>query len=218
MKTNSITGGADYQLMIDFAKLLRSDCTRYLNDSDTLERGSLFRMMKPNTHIMKEVLVNTARMPRDTPLSLHTLIDNYFFEKYSIPFRSASVFCVNSPVYITNEYPASNGVSNALHVIFPIGNYSCISSTKYRDLLLILQNSYKKHFVEFTSTDNLDDISDVTKQKIIDFLDRGDYVLNDLFGNGANEIMLYCKSYYALDISGKNYTKMRYLHEILSTK
>ena len=216
MKTNSITGGSDYQEMIEFAKLLESDCTRYLNESDTLERGWLFRMMKPNTNVKKEVLVNTQRKPRNTPLSLHTLIDNYFFEKYSIPFRSASVFCVNNPSYITSEYPDSDGIENTLHLIFPIGNYSCISSTKYRDLLIILQNSYKVKIAEFAASDNLDDISDATKQKIIDFLDRGNYVLNDLFGNNANEIMLYCKSYYALDISAKNYSKVRYLREIMS--
>lgn len=216
MKANSITGGSDYQEMVEFSKLLKSDCERYLNDSDTLERGWLFRMMKPNTDVKKEVLVNTRRMPRNTPLSLHTLIDNYFFEKYSIPFRSASVFCVNSPSYITNEYPDSRGIENALHVIFPIGNYSCLSSAKYRDLLMILQNSYKAKIAEFADTDDLDDISDDTKQKIIDFLERGEYSLNNLFGNNTNEIMLYCKSYYALNISVKNYNKVRYLKEIMS--
>lgn len=218
MKTNSITGGSEYQQMVEFAKILQTDCSRYLNDSDALERGWLFRMMIPIKDVTKEVLVNTQRKPRDTPLLVHKIIDDYFFEIYGIPFRSSSVFCVNNPSYITQDYPDSRGIENSLHLIFPIGDYTSLVSKKYRDLTLILSRSYGKEMVEISSCTSIDDVSEPTKNKILDFLNRGDYVLNDLFGNNVNEIMLYCKSYYALDISGKNYSKIRYLSEILSSK
>ncbi len=216
MKTIAITGGEQYLEMLEFSKILKNDCQRYLNESQMLKSGWLFRMMNPND-VFKEIHVRNDRYPRDTPLSLHLLIDKYFFDNFGIPFRSSGVFCVNNPSYIINEYPANKGIANTQHVLFPIGDYSSCSSSKYRDVLLILQNSYRKEIEEFKQTDDLDDISNDTKEKIINFLDRGDYSLNNTFSNNVNEIMLYCKSFYALDISGKNYNKLRYLVEIFNT-
>ena len=66
------------------------------------------------------------RRPLDTPLWLHTVLDDWFYKKFKVRARSNALFCS------FNDHLARN--YGNVYRVFPIGKYQAISSFKVKDL------------------------------------------------------------------------------------
>ena len=144
--------------------------------------------------------VRKNRTPRDTPIEIHDFIDNWFNKKFGIRARSNTVFC-SATESSTSDYGEA-------YIIFPIGNYTTISSNKVSDLYskietIIKEEFYGKNGPKFENIDKIwnriltsDEKINVYKE-IRKLLDESDYKKNNIKNNNV-EIMLHCKEYYML--------------------
>jgi len=119
------------------------------------------------------------RRPRDLHVDLHQQADEWFKNKFGVPYRSQAVF-VTSSRFVAENYAADKGF---VARIIPIGNYRFCWSPKNSDLLFLQ-----------TSLGNL---------TVEDYLNGSNYQESDLLlaHQTAHEVMLYCDSYIAIPIN-----------------
>jgi hypothetical protein len=169
------------------AKLVARDCKPFLSEIDN-EPGAfpLFRGMEPDNKL--KINVRKNRLPRNTPLGLHTVIDEWFIDNFDYPYRSNAVFC-------SGELSQAD-VYGDPHMIFPIGNFSFVWSSRYQDLYskVIRHETLSKYNSKFDpqNKDLKDDIDLI--------MSYGEYTDSDLITaiSSMTEIMIACDSYYAI--------------------
>jgi len=108
------------------------------------------------------------RKPSNLDFKLHYEIDNYFFKRFGIKFRSQSVFC-------TGDIETAKAYGKVAE-IKPIGDFEVCWSPKCFDMF---------------------EIEDYPKMDIEEFIIRNEYQIGNLEEaiKSGNEIMLYCDSY-----------------------
>ena len=192
---NYITDGIRYNAQNDIdymINLLRKDCKPFIKE---LKKNKilLFSGRDELENFLKRT-VRQDRKPRDTPLEIHDFIDNWFYKKFGIKARSNTIFC--STIELTTaEYGES-------YIVFPIGNYTTISSDAITDLYIeimdnIIKKNYPKLALNFKKTIKFFDGKDSLYQEIEKLLSGSNYKKNSI-KNNTLEVMLHCKDYYLL--------------------
>jgi len=176
-------------------ELIEKNCQPFLKDLKKLNNRNLLYSGRPVTIDFTKKKVRKNRKPKNTPEKLHQLIDDWFYDKFSIRSRSNVIFC------IFHYYEAA--LYGEPHVIFPIGKYKAVSSPIVLDLT---------QFIEDTFFDIMYDVKknlyfkpgeeDILTSKLeqLKYTDKLKYHMN--------EIMITCKEYYILHLkSNKNVIK-----------
>ena len=70
--------------------------------------------------------VRPDRKPTDTPLPIHEFMDNWFYKKFGVKFRSNAMFATKSK--------GSSQIYGTVYVVFPIGEFKYCYSTVVSDL------------------------------------------------------------------------------------
>lgn len=181
------------------AKLIARDCKPFIKEVDGEPAVyPLYRGMKEVT-TLKPIAVRKDRKPRNTPLGLHKVIDEWFNEHFGYRYRSNGLFCTGD--MITTEFYGD------LHIVFPIGNLSYVWSEKYMDLFTKM--GHHPEIIKYN--DKFDWESKELQNDIDAIMSVGNYHDTNLTKaiSEISEIMIGCDYYYAIPIDalGGRYNK-----------
>lgn len=156
--------------------------------------------------------IPTGRKPKDTTIDIHNALDEYFFERFKIHFRSAAVFSSSSA-----SQAATYAYNNAGIFIFPInGSKYCWSDTIH-DATENLDpfaefSDDNSEFNEFVTSEFSREPSSKNKKKIAEELKKWLKHNKNLYRCSSttsgienaietgNEVMISCsKGYYAIN-------------------
>lgn len=120
------------------------------------------------------------RTPKDTPMEVHKIADEWFLENFGHRFRSHAVFGA-ADLLAANEYGEP-------YYLFPIGEFSFCWSPVYNDMYVQLEK--KLHLIDGEDSENVNKI-------VIKFLENGHYQNTDLADacRVGHEIMINCDKY-----------------------
>jgi len=172
-------------------ELFEKNCKPYFDDFYSIWEGEFFISgRKSNNEAFTKKKVRKNRKPKDTPMEIHDIIDDWFYKKFGIKARSNSIFCS------FNENTA-NEYGNPYYII-PIGKYSTIASPTIKDIYAeIVQDKIDRTKYD----DEYDD--DRMKKDIISELKHGNYKKNkkvsDSKTHSSTEYMLHCNEYYIIN-------------------
>ena len=178
----------------EIISVIQKNCKPYLKDVKT-KYGDNFLLSGRRKYqgFFNKKKIRKMRVPKDTPMEIHKFMDNWFYKKFGIKFRSNSLFC-----FFDEDLALSYGY---VYIIFPIGKYNILSSTEVGDLYALLN-------AKFTSTltwkhgEFKEDYKEQKLKEIEEFLEnKANYKLNQL-ADIDNEVMLNCNEYYALFYHG----------------
>ena len=143
--------------------------------------------------------VRSDRRPMSTPLPIHEFMDNWFYKKFGVKFRSNAMFVTKSQ---------SARLYGDVYIVFPIGEFKyCYSSTiddLYATIANKIESKLSSHYAPLTKEKFNDFLSDDDNLKFaLDIVEKilteSKYVDNDLKYVSYNpEIMINCKSYLAI--------------------
>jgi hypothetical protein len=130
--------------------------------------------------------VRQDRRPTDSSIAWHNALDDELFKKFGVKARSKSAFC--------SRLSAGYGT---MYTVFPIGGFFMIYSPIYEDLYL---QEPREHL------DSPDIIAERAKEVVSTVKKSNNWV--DVFNNTRpiTEIMLVCKSYFAIRVSFQKQT------------
>jgi len=167
--------------------IIEKDCKPFLTDWRKLKTDDFLLSGRKNKDRFSKKQVRKNREPLNTPLSIHNLMDDWFYKKFGIRSRSNAVFCS-----FDEKTADSYGYT---FLIFPIGKYKAVSSKIIEDLY---------NFIFEDRTDREKEYSkEKLHQEIIKTLEKGDYT--DKLVCHGNEIMITCKEYYMVNFSFNYY-------------
>lgn len=207
-------------------QMLESNCRNYLKDLKQVnfKRPFLLSGRSKNKSPIFKGTVRKNRQPKDTPQSLHDLINDKFEEKFGVRLRGNSLF-------ITGRTTEAKQYGKP-YIIFPINEYQVYWSEKVNDLYAYFfsyledfyfrTRIYKEEANDIFSYVSTGDISYVQKPNFVDelnlavdqwkefrekFLQRLNFIIKT-FEQGKMEeglktgveIMLYCNQYYAFEL------------------
>lgn len=182
-------------------KILLKDCSYYFS---LLEKyrilARIFRGVWESYNPMKKLKVEKNRIPRNTNLVLHKILDEEFYKKFKWKPRSEGIFA---------QMGSSNGIEQYgnIHYLFPVGKFSVLGSPKIEDLFLYLQD-------EGFKVNKLDKIDEKTAEKYREFI-KDQIILmyitdfKRLYYSNT-EISINCNEYYLVNesIIKDNYFKI----------
>lgn len=112
----------------EYWSTIKKDCKPFLTQLRNCEKGSLlFRGSSILSNFFRQS-IRKNRMPSDTASVLTELFDKEFYKKFKLKPRSQGLFCAGSRDYASFYGPVS--------IVFPIGSYKFLWSTKAKDLFL----------------------------------------------------------------------------------
>jgi hypothetical protein len=180
--------------------LIKKDCQPFLKEWHKINKGPLLTGRK-NEKSFNKKQVRKNRKPRDTPEELHKLVDEWFYKKFKLKLRSNSIFSTFSYRIV--------GVYGVPYCVFPIGDYTIISSEEIKDLYNNIDYLFYKKFSDSVLTYN--DLSE-EKQKefqniLLKHLEKSNYKKGLRYHD--NEQMINCKEYYILSYYIYNNTRIK---------
>ena len=176
----------------DVVEEIITNCKPYLNEIKEPQNFMLYRGVTQVIPSTGEILnTHRDRIPTDTSPAFHKALDDWFFNRFNIRFRSHNaMFCSPNKKY-TNMYGNSC-------VVYPIGKINYIWSPKVTDLYSYIKQKEKGESVSV-------DISPEDAYKRINKWfeeDNIEYFFNtQLTSNTHNEVMIHVPSYYVIPIS-----------------
>lgn len=228
----------------EMAKYIESHCKPFLDESK--RKGLLFRgigtfaqsgefNLPGLTDAIPFAIITPRvdRQPRNMPKKFHTLIDDWFKDKFGLKARSAGVFAfgVKSSNTAASYAASSNkGQGGFACVIFPIGPFKYVWSPEVHDLFTNVHD----HFTNFSQMDytkfsqmdyiiqdgenNGENNGEIDVKKFYHYLETLDYKSTDLSAalQSKNEIMLVCDKYLALSVPIKSTLREPYVKAIAS--
>ena len=202
MKLISLYESSSNISLNDAVRIFHDDCIPFQKeigfngefDFKTLKRG-----MKNKSDLFIGN-VRPDRKPMSTPLPIHEFMDNWFYEKFGVRFRSNAMFVTKSQ--------GSARLYGNVYIVFPIGEFKYCYSSTIDDLYATIANEIesklsshyapltKEKFNDFLSDeDNLEFAIDIVEK----ILTESKYVDNDLkYVSYTPEIMINCKTYLAI--------------------
>ena len=171
----------DFIFAMKIVEKIKRDCQPYLKEMgqkdmfSAYDRGrALYRGLDSYKGFLKKRVRLGSRRPTDMNIDDHNMINKYFKKKYGAPFRNALFLTGNR----RNAAGYNTGSGAAYYLIFPIGEFKFIWSSRITDLFSAIVG--------------------VEGDKVKSLLNR--YQRTDLKAakDSGNEIMLRCKSYYAV--------------------
>ena len=175
---------------------IKDDCSPYLDKLKSSKHPNtfLFRGMF-DTYYNEIFTTKTIRVNRkatNTPQWFSDVVDEYFVDKFGIPFRSNSVFCTTK-AFIAMTY-------GPLYAIFPIGDFDYCYSPIIEDMY-DLSSLAKYGFVKIDMRDR--SFKSKEKEDIYPLLDKLEYTNKNFMNweNIDNEIMISCEKYHTIKIT-----------------
>ena len=175
----------------EFVKKVKQDCQPYLQEagSSVFSGNGIWRGINESDPRLRKTARLENREPAGTPLIVHKYVNEYLNKKFGHPFRNG--------VFVTGER-GQYGTYGVPYQIFPIGKFEYLWSDKVKDLLFTLRDFERDN--DFDSPENYSYEKEL-KPKLVKFTRklRG-YKKTDLpaAAFSGNEIMIWCKQYYAL--------------------
>lgn len=209
----------------EMAKYIESHCKPFLDESK--RKGLLFRgigtfaqsgefNLPGLTDAIPFAIITPRvdRQPRNMPKKFHTLIDDWFKDKFGLKARSAGVFAfgVKSSNTAASYAASSNkGQGGFACVIFPIGPFKYVWSPEVHDL-------YADFGWAGCIIQDGENTGEIDVQKFHRYLETLDYKSTDLSAalQSKNEIMLVCDKYLALSVPIKSTAREPYVKAIAS--
>lgn len=161
-----------------------------------------FKPLKRGMKNKSNILIGNVRpdrKPTDTPLPIHQFMDNWFYKKFGVKFRSNAMFATKSQ---------SAQTYGDVYIVFPIGEfkycYSTVVSDLYVDITSKIESKLSSHYAPLSKEKFNDFLSDEDNVKfsldIVEKLLSDSNFVNDNLKNVTNypEIMINCKSYLAI--------------------
>jgi hypothetical protein len=105
--------------------MIKKDCGPFLNEISKVRRP-LWRGSKTSKGDFAKVKTRTDRLPLDTGIEVHKLLDAMFYRKFGWPARSQSVIC-------TNTFTEAAIYGN-IYTIYPIGKFDVIWAKDLSDV------------------------------------------------------------------------------------
>lgn len=173
--------------------IIEQKCNPFLkqvNTSQLLYRGSLSSIVGEPYDIRN---VKKNRIPTDMPLEIHSILDQWFQEKFNHKFRSNATF-VTSARKIAAMYGDP-------YAFFPIGDFKFVWSPEVDDLFGNLQRFIRTKLnqnPEFNSLRNaLANDKKQTFEYVKKFINNAKYTNKNLTNAATsnNEIMIHCDQY-----------------------
>lgn len=167
--------------------MIEKNCQPFLESiGQDVDTYKLFRGMRTvvGTAIQRKQVRLDKRDPAQTEEPTHRKINNFFTKEFGAPFRNA--------VFATGNSIEASVYGNAVHVIYPIGDFTFLWSPVVKDQTYDLKWHYLGGFSNVPPT-----------QKLVDQTLRDvEYTMNDMKKAilSKSEIMIRCKEYYAVDM------------------
>ena len=195
--TEFITEGVayDHQKMLE---LIKHDCRPYLMENKhSLTELPLWRGMNSgkdgDNHAhgkyQKRNVRLDGRIPRDAPQDVHDTLNYIFNKKYGAQYRNA-LFATGKK---SNTYDYGQEF-----IIFPIGNYDYIWSEEVTDLWRKIATDLK--IAHASSRTQMSQEQENALERMVYGLNYKKSNLEGAIASG-HEIMMRCKSYYAIDFN-----------------
>lgn len=148
-------------------KLFRAHSAKHLS-------GAMGVISNPN--------LQRARKPRDMPLAIHHILNEWFVDRFGIAYREKALFCTG------NALTAAGYVSggSSLIIIEPVGDYFVCYSAKCKDLFGVYQF--------YWSTSNPSALEIRSHLDSLDFVQHYNDGLGEAAASGC-EIMLVAESF-----------------------
>lgn len=137
--------------VIDF---IRKNCQPFLqqNKQSLLNGQYLYTGTQRWTSRVFKAAVPVNRRPKDTSLLIHNLFDNYFKQQFGIAYRSNALFT-------TIQESIAKDYGN-VYAVFPIGEYSILTSPIIDDLTTKFGYSFSYLLAALFDYDALDQLPD----------------------------------------------------------
>lgn len=189
------------------ANYIMTHCKPYLAEIKSDNSYILYRGM--NQIIGNDGLVvktRAMRKPSDTKAAMHMLLDEYFAKYYNHKWRSNHVMFATPNIREASEY----GIGAC--AVFPIGEFKYLWSGTIRDLYYTT-TTMKKDFTEKMREIMLQNIDAIYPEEIEygvkfinDWFEKHHVMYQDthLTQNDDKEVMVNCKSYFAIDAKQAN--------------
>ena len=117
-----------------------NECKPFINDLKNCENGSfLIRGVQDYNIDIKNFPINLNRVPTDMPIWAHDILNEIFYEKFGWSCRGG-IFTYGR-IFTGKESIMEVGYGKS-YLLFPVGNYKFVWSSKYRDLYTSLQNDF----------------------------------------------------------------------------
>lgn len=166
------------------AKTLVAECTPFLEQiGHRLYQNALYRGIRPlGIPDIKKCPCPVNRLPSDTPLVLHDLADEWFFNKFGIRYRSNAVFA-------TSVQSTARGYGQ-VYSVYPVGQFEFCYSPKYNDLTSYLSDAFEAY-----------DVNDVPEswltRPLEKLLNNGDYKSDSIVAavKSESEVMIHADYY-----------------------
>lgn len=190
-----------------------NDCQPYLKiiTKESNRLPLLYSGRKRDTDWFEQTLIS-ERTPKDMAVAIHKDLDDEFLKQHGWRARSNVLFCTGDPL-VTTEYGKE-------YMIFPKGNFKFLWSPKIVDLFIYMQRAMRELLVtrlpKGYENKLLYYFYDKLMKKMGDDFDESlvrkeyDKFITDLVGgykstdlptalDSRHEIMVNCKSYYAVN-------------------
>lgn len=117
-----------------------SECKPFINDLKKCENGSfLVRGVQDYDIDIKNFPINLNRVPTDMPTWAHDILNDVFYEKFGWSCRGG-IFTYGR-IFTGKESIMEVGYGKS-YLLFPVGDYEFVWSSKHRDLYTSLQNDF----------------------------------------------------------------------------
>jgi len=161
---------------------LRTNCAPYFKETNRIMYRGINAARMPD--LVSVASTSKERFPRDTPNILNQFIVEWFEQNVGIPYRKEHT------LFATGSRLEADGYGAAF-MVFPIGEFEYCWSPVHSDLTDALASMSGNSL-------RMDEI----KTSVYKVMNRGQYEFNfDLTSaiDSKNEIMIYCKQYYAIN-------------------
>ena len=202
MKLISLYESSSDLSLEDAVKIFHDECKPFQKEigfDGIFDFKPLKRGMKNKSNILIGN-VRPDRRPMSTPLPIHEFMDNWFYEKFGIRFRSNAMFVTKSQ--------GSARLYGNVYIVFPIGEFKyCYSSTiddLYATIANKIESKLSSHYAPLTKEKFNDFLSDDDNLKFaLDIVEKilsdSKYIDSDLEKvSNFPEIMINCKTYLAI--------------------
>lgn len=203
-----LTEAESFDVTIDeMADMIVRDCGPFLQESDGLRHGPLFRGINNVSDEFIQKSVRKDRKPKDTTEFLHDLFDDFFQEKFGTRFRTVSMFT------FSDSTPARH--YGTPYMVFPIEDFNYIWSPEVNDLFdktLKILDKIDLDDPEIVITqlergvlpdESLEIIKNGFKKELEDASYRGEQLPRAMEANNI-EIMIDVNSYYGVLFTEEN--------------
>lgn len=176
---------------------LQANCSKYLSENNDLDRNIMYRGMPFKAEGSVVMTVRKDRKPLDTGMGLHTVMDEWFFEKFGHRARSQGLFVTGDTKQVS--------LYGERFIIFPVGEYEYIWSPMVRDLYKMDWNKEmgkSKQFFDPLKKDTQLTLDPQQTMLVRGVLERFQYQTDNI--NDAlrtkHEVVMMCDQYVAVPV------------------